>query len=345
MSSNQQNPQNQSEQSKIKDLSVKIQVLKNALIEERKKTTLLETKNENLKSQLKELESVVSEKEKKLLQLTQESLDIQNALSLQRNIKSNSNTSSVGSLIGNIFQKESQNPLLEIEVKKLQKTNNELSIQNDSLTKELSSLKETLNKIQKENETQIQELLNKIEQKDKIIEMKTKQLSENAEQLEFYTNNLKLFYSAKSKFEVEIKEAEDKIKNLNEELSVKTTEIQNQKEMLDKLKKNYEKEVHENSQLLFKDRKIKQALIDSTIVIHEFFCEKPGKPNCKCIITIGPTEDNEYVMIYQEDKREERYKIENIEYIIILDDISKGQYNTNMRKIEISILVSFINIF
>ena len=54
MSSNQQNPQNQSEQSKIKDLSVKIQVLKNALIEERKKTTLLETKNENLKSQLKE---------------------------------------------------------------------------------------------------------------------------------------------------------------------------------------------------------------------------------------------------------------------------------------------------
>jgi hypothetical protein len=175
--------------------------------------------------------------------------------------------------------------------------------------------------------------------------MKTKQLSENAEQLEFYTNNLKLFYSAKSKFEVEIKEAEDKIKNLNEELSLKTTEIQNQKEMLDKLKKNYEKEVHENSQLLFKDRKIKQALIDSTIVIHEFFCEKPGKPNCKCIITIGPTEDNEYVMIYQEDKREERYKIENIEYIIILDDISKGQYNTNMRKIEISILVSFINTF
>ena len=121
MSNNHQSSQNQSEQAKIKDLSVKIQVLKNALIEERKKTTLLETKNENLKSQVKELESVVSEKEKKLLQLTQESLDIQNALSLQRN-KSTSNTSSVGSLIGNIFQKDSQDPLLEIEVKKLQKT-------------------------------------------------------------------------------------------------------------------------------------------------------------------------------------------------------------------------------
>ena len=68
-----------------KELMVKFQAVKNGLIEERKKTSELERKHTQMKSQLTQLESVIEEKEKEIIKLTKESLDIQNALSLERN--------------------------------------------------------------------------------------------------------------------------------------------------------------------------------------------------------------------------------------------------------------------
>ena len=136
-----------------KELMVKFQAVKNGLIEERKKTSELERKHTQMKSQLTQLESVIEEKEKEIIKLTKESLDIQNALSLERN--KNTNKGSGLSIIGNIFQKESTDPLSEIEIKKLQKINSELKAENETIKKDFEEYKNQNIKINEEKDKQI----------------------------------------------------------------------------------------------------------------------------------------------------------------------------------------------
>ena len=66
----------------IKDLQKKLYILKNALIEEKKKTTSLEQLSSEMKSQIKQLEDEIIKKDEEIIKLNKEIMDFQNSISL-----------------------------------------------------------------------------------------------------------------------------------------------------------------------------------------------------------------------------------------------------------------------
>ena len=330
----------------IKDLQMKLQVLKNALIEERKKTTLLESSNTQMKSQLSQLEVVINEKEKEIIKLTIESLDIQNALSLERN-KSMSKSSglSVNNIIGNIFQKDTVDPIREIEIKKLEKINGELKAENELIKKEFNDFKSNSFKTNEEKSKIIQELQEKLSKNENIISEKNKTLAEYSIRLENMAESLKEFDKEKTKFTSEFQT----MKKLKDDLEKQKQCLEKEMKLKDLTLKEWQEKVkkfeEENLLLANKATTYKYALAESNAVIQKFKCEKVGNPNVKCELTFGPTEDNEYVILYQEEKsKEERIKIEDVEYIKSLNQRTRNKFNEVYDIADISILVC-INFF
>ena len=66
----------------IKDLQKKLYIIKNALIEEKKKTTSLEQLSNEMKSQIKQLEEEIIHKDEEIIKLNKEIMDFQNSISL-----------------------------------------------------------------------------------------------------------------------------------------------------------------------------------------------------------------------------------------------------------------------
>ena len=66
----------------IKDLQKKLYILKNALIEEKKKTSSLEQLSNEMKSQIKQLEEEIINKDQEIIKLNKEIMDFQNSISL-----------------------------------------------------------------------------------------------------------------------------------------------------------------------------------------------------------------------------------------------------------------------
>ena len=320
-----------------KELMVKFQAVKNGLIEERKKTSELERKHTQMKSQLTQLESVIEEKEKEIIKLTKESLDIQNALSLERN--KNTNKGSGLSIIGNIFQKESTDPLSEIEIKKLQKINSELKAENETIKKDFEEYKNQNIKINEEKDKQIQELKASISKTEVIINEKNKQLADDSKRIEILSQSIKEFDIEKAKFTTEF----DKVNQVNNDLQKQKKfmekELQVKNETLKEWQERVKKFEQENLDLSLKATQYKFALAESNVVIQKFKCEKIGNPNTTCEITFGPTEDSEYVMLYAEEKsKEERIKIEDVEYIKLTNQVTRGKQNELYSIADISIL-------
>jgi late competence protein required for DNA uptake (superfamily II DNA/RNA helicase) len=66
----------------IKYLQKKLYIIKNALIEEKKKTTSLEQLSSEMKSQIKQLEEEIIHKDEEIIKLNKEIMDFQNSISL-----------------------------------------------------------------------------------------------------------------------------------------------------------------------------------------------------------------------------------------------------------------------
>ena len=123
----------------IKDLQKKVIILKNALIEEKKKTTELEQVSTAMKSQIKQLENEICLKEEEIVKLNKQIMDVQNSISLGKSkvedeIKEK-DKKTVSNIIGNVINKTKSlatssssdknnipnEVLLEIENKQLKK--------------------------------------------------------------------------------------------------------------------------------------------------------------------------------------------------------------------------------
>ena len=89
----------------IKDLQKKLYILKNALIEEKKKTSSLEQLSNEMKSQIKQLEEEIINKDKEIIKLNKEIMDFQNSISLGKSKLVEEDKKTKSNIIENVIKK------------------------------------------------------------------------------------------------------------------------------------------------------------------------------------------------------------------------------------------------
>ena len=309
----------------IKDLQKKLYIIKNALIEEKKKTTSLEQLSNEMKSQIKQLEEEIIHKDEEIIKLNKEIMDFQNSISLgksklvEEEIKEKKKTNL--NIIENVINKtkiltssdKNEIPnevVLELENKKLKKKNEELETELNSIKKKFLEEKNDLVNINIENEKKLKELNESVKSKELAIYIKNKELNENQQRIEMLLNNNKIWDLEKGKFNTELKATQDKL-NLLE------TELKNKEEIMQKLKNDYKKCSEQNMELYLKIKHLNSELSSSKTYMKKFKCEIQNQPeNYKAEISFGPTGDGDYVMVLQ-IKEDELIpiKLTDVEYI------------------------------
>ena len=309
----------------IKDLQKKLYIIKNALIEEKKKTTSLEQLSNEMKSQIKQLEEEIIHKDEEIIKLNKEIMDFQNSISLgksklvEEEIKEKKKTNL--NIIENVINKtksltssdKNEIPnevVLELENKKLKKKNEELEAELNSIKKKFLEEKNDLVNINIENEKKLKELNESVKSKELAIYIKNKELNENQQRIEMLLNNNKIWDLEKGKFNTELKATQDKL-NLLE------TELKNKEEIMQKLKNDYKKCSQQNMELYLKIKHLNSELSSSKTYMKKFKCEIQNQPeNYKAEISFGPTGDGDYVMVLQ-IKEDELIpiKLTDVEYI------------------------------
>ena len=309
----------------IKDLQKKLYIIKNALIEENKKTTSLEQLSNEMKSQIKQLEEEIIHKDEEIIKLNKEIMDFQNSISLgksklvEEEIKEKKKTNL--NIIENVINKtksltssdKNEIPnevVLELENKKLKKKNEELETELNSIKKKFLEEKNDLVNINIENEKKLKELNESVKSKELAIYIKNKELNENQQRIEMLLNNNKIWDLEKGKFNTELKATQDKL-NLLE------TELKNKEEIMQKLKNDYKKCSEQNMELYLKIKHLNSELSSSKTYMKKFKCEIQNQPeNYKAEISFGPTGDGDYVMVLQ-IKEDELIpiKLTDVEYI------------------------------
>ena len=309
----------------IKDLQKKLYILKNALIEEKKKTSSLEQLCNEMKSQIKQLEEEIIHKDEEIIKLNKEIMDFQNSISLgksklvEEEIKEKKKTNL--NIIENVINKtkiltssdKNEIPnevVLELENKKLKKKNEELEKELNSIKNKFLEEKNDLVNINIENEKKIKELNESVKSKELAIYIKNKELNENQQRIEMLLNNNKLWDLERGKFNNELKATQDK-------LNILETELKNKEEIMQKLKNDYKKCSEQNMELYLKIKHLNSELSTSKTYMKKFKCEIQNQPeNYKAEISFGPTGDGDYVMVLQ-IKEDELIpiKLTDVEYI------------------------------
>ena len=311
----------------IKDLQKKLLILKNALIEEKKKTTQLEQLSTEMKSQIKQLEDEIILKDEEIIKLNKEIMDVQNSISLGKSkvedeIKEK-DKKTVSNILGNVLNKtksltsssstEKNIPnevLLEIENKQLKKKNEEIQEELNNTKNKYNEEKTSLININLNSEKIIKELHEALRAKEESICSKNKQLNENQQRIEMLLNNNKIWDLEKGKFNAELKSTQEKVDELEKKIKDKDA-------ILSKWQNDIKKYSQENLELFIKVKNLSHELANSKRILKKFRCELVNQPtNIPCEISFGPTGENKYVMLLQMNEDELiEIKLIDVEYI------------------------------
>ena len=311
----------------IKDLQKKLLILKNALIEEKKKTTQLEQLSTEMKSQIKQLEDEIILKDEEIIKLNKEIMDVQNSISLGKSkvedeIKEK-DKKTVSNILGNVLNKtksltsssstEKNIPnevLLEIENKQLKKKNEEIQEELNNTKNKYNEEKTSLININLNSEKIIKELHEALRAKEESICSKNKQLNENQQRIEMLLNNNKIWDLEKGKFNAELKSTQEKVDELEKKIKDKDA-------ILSKWQNDIKKYSQENLELFIKVKNLNHELANSKRILKKFRCELVNQPtNIPCEISFGPTGENKYVMLLQMNEDELiEIKLIDVEYI------------------------------
>ena len=295
----------------IKELQKKLLILKNALIEEKKKTAELEQVSSAMKSQIKQLENEIFLKDEEIVKLNKEIMDVQNSISLGKSkvedeIKEK-DKKTVSNIIGNVINKTKSlatssssdknnipnEVLLEIENKQLKKKNEEIQDELKNMKNKFYEEKATLVNINISNEKIIKELNDTLKNKELAINNKNKELNENQQRIEMLLNNNKIWDLEKGKFNAELKITQEKVEQLEKDLK-------NKDEILLKWQNDIKKYSQENLELFIKVKNLNHEIASNKRTLKKFKCELINQPNnILCEISFGPTDENEYVMLLQ----------------------------------------------
>jgi len=309
----------------IKDLQKKLYIIKNALIEEKKKTTSLEQLSSEMKSQIKQLEEEIIHKDEEIIKLNKEIMDFQNSISLGKSKiveEESKDKKMMSNILENVINKTKvltnlsnnndipNEVVLELEIKKLKKKNDEMEKELYIIKNKSFQEKNTFVELNIKNEKLIQNLKENLNAKEIAINLKNKELNENQQRLEMLLNNNKIWDLEKGKFNTELKAVQDKVVSLEKEIKSKV-------ELMLKLQNDNKIMTDQNKELYIKIKNLKKELSNSKTYMKKFKCEIQNQPeNYKAEISFGPKDDGEYVMLLQ-IKEDELIpiKLADVEYI------------------------------
>ena len=309
----------------IKDYQKKLYVLKNALIDEKKKTTSLEQLSSEMKSQIKQLEEEIIHKDEEIIKLNKEIMDFQNSISLGKSKiveEESKDKKMMSNILENVINKTKvltnlsnnndipNEVVLELEIKKLKKKNDEMEKELYIIKNKSFQEKNTFVELNIKNEKLIQNLKENLNAKEIAINLKNKELNENQQRLEMLLNNNKIWDLEKGKFNTELKAVQDKVVSLEKEIKSKD-------ELMLKLQNDNKIMTDQNKELYIKIKNLKKELSNSKTYMKKFKCEIQNQPeNYKAEISFGPKDDGEYVMLLQ-IKEDELIpiKLADVEYI------------------------------
>ena len=309
----------------IKDLQKKLYIIKNALIEEKKKTTSLEQLSTEMKSQIKQLEEEIIHKDEEIIKLNKEIMDFQNSISLGKSKiveEESKDKKMMSNILENVINKTKvltnlsnnndipNEVVLELENKKLKKKNDEMEKELYIIKNKFFQEKNTFVELNIKNEKLIQDLRENLNSKEIAINIKNKELNENQQRIEMLLNNNKIWDLEKGKFNTELKTVQDKVLSLEKE-------IKNKDELILKLQNDNKIITDQNKELYIKIKNLKKELSNSKTYMKKFKCEIQNQPeNYKAEISFGPKDDGEYVMLLQ-IKEDELIpiKLADVEYI------------------------------
>ena len=309
----------------IKDLQKKLYIIKNALIEEKKKTTSLEQLSTEMKSQIKQLEEEIIHKDEEIIKLNKEIMDFQNSISLGKSKLVEEETKDkkmMSNIFENVINKTKvltnlsnnnvipNEVVLELENKKLKKKNDEMEKELYTIKNKFFQEKNSFVELNIKNEKLIQDLKENLNSKEIAINIKNKELNENQQRIEMLLNNNKIWDLEKGKFNTELKTVQDKVTLLEKE-------VKNKDELMQKLQNDNKIITDQNKELYIKIKNLKKELANSKTYMKKFKCEIQNQPeNYKAEISFGPKDDGEYVMLLQ-IKEDELIpiKLADVEYI------------------------------
>jgi chromosome segregation ATPase len=260
------------EDPKIKDLQMKMQVLKNAVIEERTKRGEMEKEINRLRNLNHQYEDTIHDKEMLIVNISNEKFELQSALEIERN-KMRDDNMSFSDLLGGIFQRKES---LVVEDKKLGFELKELKAENEMLKKKLEQQSADFDncKIDYQNLLNIQ--MTKSRTLESSIVEKNKLIEENDKKLEIMFDNYK-------KYDVEKTKHQSIINQLTEETTLKSEKIvellgklEDKESMILSYKESLIRHEIESTELAKKLAELKNAIIESNMVIQSFTGEKIG---------------------------------------------------------------------
>ena len=306
------------EELKIKDLMMKIQVLRTGVIDERNKNSEIEREMSKLKTHVKDLENNLTDKENIIVSLSKEKYELVSKLDIEKQkIESNSGSNQFTNYISGIFQKrDSQSFINESEFKKLQNENKDYQIENAILKKKIEDQSLDFEKCKIEYQNLINLQLDKIKKLDHIVMDKNKGIDENNKKLEIMFENYKKFDIEKTKYESQIADYLKENKLREDKIVELLLKLEDKEHIIESYKESLSRHEVESSELARKLAELKNAIIETNMVIQSFKCEKIGAIfNTDIEITFGRTDDDEYVMILKEDDLQEYINVEDIEFM------------------------------
>ena len=302
------------ENDKMKDLLIKLQILTNGLVEERKKS-------KNYLDKIKELEKILQQKDNEIVDLTKQKFELQANLTFERSKKVNTNTKKKNIDENQINHYEE---IINEQGFRLRELNNKLINEKESFSQQ----KEQFQLLIKQQSQQIVDLKQKFEKIDK----------ENTELVKRQENiNLML-----KKFEEEKKEYSEKFESYQEDkvkVQNKNVELQN---LLDEARKeNYEKdkEIEElkkkNEDISIQLNDMKKLIVNKQLTPKAFKVEMiKSKKVIEILFQKNKEMDNYEIVIKDKSKKGED------EHINILDVSSFLINDKDKNRVDIEYMVS-----
>ncbi len=225
------------EELKIKDLLIKLQVLSNGLIEERKKS-------QGYLDRIKEYEESMQKKDAEIVDLTKEKFDLKSKLTLERNKAASSNQKS-DSIFSGLFG--SKKPQDDSKVAKLEETISQQDLEIKDLSHKIMEEKESFDQQKIKFQTMITLQNQQIAELKKNMENSKKENQNTAANEEIINSYKEKIDSLNRKFNLERDDYEKKlseIKSLFQEQKERCEALENG---LNKYKEAYETRNVENN--------------------------------------------------------------------------------------------------
>ena len=227
------------EELKIKDLLIKLQVLTNGLIEERKKS-------QSYLDRVKEYENTLQKKDSEIVELRKEKFDLKSKLTLEKNKQvEKKNDSYFSSFLNKIIDK----PVDDSKVEKLEEKINQLTLENKDLSQRYMEEKETYDQQKIKFQTTLTIQKQQMEELKKELENakneKPKEIEKNNNE-ELIAAHQEKLESLNRKFNLEKDEYEKQLAQLKNELKQEKDKCEELNINLNKYKEAYEAKNYEN---------------------------------------------------------------------------------------------------